>query len=44
MKTSHCVNKYGICQYHDVCTLKPENRLKMLATSQYYDNVWNPLG
>jgi hypothetical protein len=45
MKTYHCVNKFGICPYLDVCTQRSaENRMTMLYTSQYQNNVWNPLG
>jgi hypothetical protein len=43
MKTFACTNKFGICQFHDVCTLKPEQRLLMLMTNQYQTNIWNPL-
>lgn len=43
MKTFHCTTKFGLCPYHDVCTLKPEQRLLMLMTNQYQNNIWNPL-
>lgn len=43
MKTAHCVNKYGTCPYHDVCTLTPDTRMTMLYSSQFINNVWNPL-
>lgn len=43
MKTFACTNKFGVCQFHDVCTLPPEQRLLMLMTNQYQMNIWNPL-
>jgi hypothetical protein len=38
-----CVNKFGTCQYFDVCTLAPEHREGMLSSGMYSDNDWSPL-
>ncbi len=37
-----CVGKYGVCPYHQVCTLSEEHRPAVLNSS-LYDNVdWDP--
>lgn len=42
--TKHCVNKYGVCQYHTVCTLAdPCARELMLASSAFKDVTWSPI-
>ena len=43
MFLSACVGKYGTCPFHDVCIMPPENRMTMLYSNQYVNNVWNPL-
>jgi PD-(D/E)XK nuclease superfamily len=43
MFTNSCFNKYGRCQYHDICTLeKPEWRHRMLMSDVYRDVTWSP--
>lgn len=42
-ETQWCVGKFGTCPYHDVCSEAPENRLLMLSSDKYCDNVWNPI-
>ena len=38
MFTNSCFNKYGRCQYHDICTLDdPAVRQRMLASDMYRD-------
>ena len=37
-----CVN-YGKCAYYDVCSLHPEDRLRLLSSGQYTTNEWSPL-
>lgn len=43
MYMNHCFNKYGKCQFHDIC-LQDEKavRLKMLQSDAYKDVTWNP--
>lgn len=41
--TKWCMGKYGRCQYHDICTLPPEQRLVMLNSSLYQNVSWSPL-
>lgn len=43
MNGQQCNNKFGMCPYHDVCSMLPQQRLSMLATNQYVNNIWNPL-
>lgn len=43
MKTTHCVAKFGLCPFHQVCTEKPEHRLMILNSNLYSDNTWSPL-
>lgn len=38
-----CVGKYGTCQFYDVCSLPASERLRVLATNAFEDNVWSPL-
>lgn len=42
MKTAWC-NKYGQCQFFEVCNMAREDRGVMLATGMYMDNHWDPL-
>jgi PD-(D/E)XK nuclease superfamily len=43
MYTHHCVNKYGRCPYHDVCTLDTvPSRHRMLSSEQFEDVTWSP--
>lgn len=42
-KKTWCVNKFGTCEYFDVCQVPPENRELTLQTALYTDNVWSPL-
>lgn len=42
--TVWCVNKYGTCQFHKVCTLDGDaQRDVMLWSGEYEENLWNPL-
>lgn len=38
-----CVGKYGRCAYLDVCSMPASQRLTMLGSDTFADNVWNPL-
>jgi hypothetical protein len=42
-KKTHCVNKYGLCQYFDVCEVPTENRPLLLNSGMFVDNDWSPL-
>jgi hypothetical protein len=45
MFTNSCINKYGKCQFHDICTLdNPTVREVMLASDMYEDVTWSPTG
>lgn len=37
-----CVNMYGVCPFHAVCTIPPNQR-EMLLRSAYEQNNWSPL-
>lgn len=41
--TKWCVGKYGLCQYHKVCSLSPSHRDLMLGSGEYTDVTWSPL-
>ena len=41
--TKWCLGKYGECQYHKVCTMRPEHREIMLSSGEYQDVTWSPL-
>lgn len=41
MQTKWCVNKYGLCPYHDVCTLPKSMRHTLLSTMSRV--TWSPL-
>lgn len=43
MEQKWCVHKYGRCQFYEVCSMIPSNRLEMLASGLYADNTWSPL-
>lgn len=43
MHTKQCFNKYGKCQYHDVCTITNKAvRLSLLRSDAYKQVTWNP--
>jgi hypothetical protein len=43
MYTHHCMNKYGRCPYHDVCTLDNVTaRHRMLTSEEFEDVTWSP--
>ncbi len=42
MQTNWCVAKYGVCPYHEVCTMSPSHRLGHLERS-YEPMTWSPL-
>lgn len=42
MKTAWC-NKYGACQYCEVCQLGQDDRGIMLSSGLFADNHWDPL-
>jgi hypothetical protein len=45
MFTNSCINKFGRCQYHDICTLDdPKVRHRMLMSDMYRDVTWSPTG
>ncbi len=43
MYTNNCTRKYGVCSFHDVCSQIPANRMTMLYSGAFTNNVWNPL-
>lgn len=43
MHTKQCVQKYGKCDYHDVCLMVPKARLPYLYNTEVYEqNAWTP--
>ena len=42
-KKTYCVNKFGLCQYFDVCQVPEENRELLLNSGMFVDNTWSPL-
>lgn len=45
-QTKWCAGKYGLCEYHQVCTLPPDvhnSRDMMLSTGAFKDVTWDPL-
>lgn len=42
-QTAWCVGKYGLCPYHDVCTMSPAAQPAILMSGQYTERTWNPL-
>ena len=39
-----CVNKFGMCPFHKVCTLQSHDQREVMLTSgEYTKNEWNPL-
>lgn len=43
LNDSACFNKFGKCQYHDVCTLDdPRVRDRLLASDSFKQVTWNP--
>jgi len=43
MKRKWCVNKYGRCQFYDVCTLPAVQRPLMLLSNMFIEDSWTPL-
>lgn len=39
----HCTNKYGKCDYFDVCSLPRASREHALMSNMFEDNEWTPL-
>jgi len=37
-----CSRKFGMCQYHEICSVSPRLRRRMLE-SQFEELPWNPL-
>ena len=37
----NCVEKYGVCEYYDVCDTSPEQREMVLQSGLYEDNKWS---
>lgn len=42
-QTRQCFGKYGQCQYHNACTLPPEQRHIILDSPEYSNVTWSPL-
>ncbi len=42
-QTKWCAGKYGLCEYHGVCTLPPASRAIALSTNEFKDVTWDPL-
>lgn len=43
MHVKWCFNKYGKCQFHDICTIdEPDVRIRMLQSDAYKDVTWDP--
>lgn len=43
-KKAWCMGKYGPCEFFEICELaRPADRLVMLQSDMYTDNVWSPL-
>lgn len=43
MHTKWCFNKYGKCQFHDVCTVdQHEARMRLLHSEMYKNVTWDP--
>lgn len=42
-ETQWCINKFGMCPFFDVCAEAPEDRMMLLHSDLYCDNVWNPI-
>ncbi len=38
-----CVGKFGMCPYHEVCTLSPAQRPYLLNSDMFTDVTWSPL-
>lgn len=43
METKWCFGKYGRCQYHAICTSRPQDREEILLGADYQNVDWNPL-
>lgn len=39
----HCIHKYGVCTFYNVCSLPQESREHALMSSAYQENEWTPL-
>lgn len=42
-QTKWCASKFGMCEYHAVCTLTGSMRETMLTTNMYKNVTWDPL-
>jgi len=42
-QTKQCFGKYGQCQYHNACTLPPNQRHLILDSPEYTNVTWSPL-
>jgi hypothetical protein len=42
-QTKWCAGKYGMCEYHGVCTLSSDMRDVALSTNEFKDVTWDPL-
>lgn len=42
-QTKWCAGKYGMCEYHGVCTLAPNMRPLALSTNEFKNVTWDPL-
>ncbi len=42
-QTKQCFGKYGQCQYHNICTLPPNQRHFMQDSPEYTNVTWSPL-
>jgi hypothetical protein len=44
MLTHHCVNRFGLCPFYDVCSLdEVKSRHNLLMSEGYEDFTWSPL-
>jgi PD-(D/E)XK nuclease superfamily len=39
----HCTNKFGLCDFIDVCSTVPSQREMVLQSNLYEENTWTPL-
>jgi len=42
-QTPWCIEKYGKCPYHDVCTMSHASQPLILMSGQYAERTWDPL-
>lgn len=43
MEPGNPCTMWGQCEFYDICTLEPSERLGMLGTDLFTDKVWSPL-